>query len=160
VISRGVTVDVIGVAMSQNHTLATKVHSYRRADDPAALNRALTEIFAEIPSSDRGAVESEAFASIAPLPDAVAASMIQAVASLPNHPIGEKPKVTMPPPAPPAPKATTPSPVSPSKVVQPQPPQADSTRSSRRQVAKWAVIAGIAVVALLLRKLGWKGARR
>src|SRR6185295_12404976 len=90
VIARGITVDVIGVAMAQAHTLATKVHSYRRANDPAAMNRALTEIFAEVRGSASDAGQSDAFAVIAPLPDKVAAAMIQAVVNTPNQPIGEK----------------------------------------------------------------------
>ena len=42
IVARGITVDVIGVGMSQRHTLATKVHSYRSANDPASLKRPAT----------------------------------------------------------------------------------------------------------------------
>jgi hypothetical protein len=47
VLSRGLIVDVIGVDMKQDHTLAKHVHSYRRADDDAALSKAIQEVFAE-----------------------------------------------------------------------------------------------------------------
>ena len=47
VLSRGLMVDAIGVDMKQYHSLATRVHSYRRADDPVALSRAVQEVFAE-----------------------------------------------------------------------------------------------------------------
>jgi uncharacterized protein YegL len=47
VLSRGLVVDAIGVDMKQNHSLATRVHSYRRADDAVALSKAVQEVFAE-----------------------------------------------------------------------------------------------------------------
>ena len=34
ILARGISVDVIGVDMQSDHSLATKVHNYRRADDP------------------------------------------------------------------------------------------------------------------------------
>ena len=50
IMSRGILVDVIGVDMRSDHSLATRVHSYRRADDPDALATAIKEALAE--SSD------------------------------------------------------------------------------------------------------------
>lgn len=47
VLSRGIIVDAIGVDMKQDHSLATRVHSYRKADDAAALASAVQEVFAE-----------------------------------------------------------------------------------------------------------------
>lgn len=47
VLSRGIIVDAIGVDMKQDHSLATQVHSYRRADDQTALQKAVQEVFAE-----------------------------------------------------------------------------------------------------------------
>ncbi|MDP3027050.1 MAG: VWA domain-containing protein, partial [Nanoarchaeota archaeon] len=44
IISKGIRVDVIGVAMKSKHTLATNAHSYRRADDPASLTKAIKEV--------------------------------------------------------------------------------------------------------------------
>ena len=36
---------IIGVNMKSDHTLATKVHSYRRADDPSSLTKAFSDVF-------------------------------------------------------------------------------------------------------------------
>jgi len=47
ILSRGIIVDAIGVDMQANHSLATHVHSYRRADDSEALKNALISIMAE-----------------------------------------------------------------------------------------------------------------
>jgi uncharacterized protein YegL len=54
VLSRGIIVDAIGVDMKQDHSLATRVHSYRRADDQAALQKAVQEVFAERDDSASG----------------------------------------------------------------------------------------------------------
>ena len=54
VLSRGIIVDAIGVDMKQDHSLATQVHSYRRADDQAALQKAVQEVFAERDDSASG----------------------------------------------------------------------------------------------------------
>jgi hypothetical protein len=90
IVARGITVDVIGVNMKQDHTLATKVHSYRRADDPAALKKALSEILAEVNVSDGDAAAAEAFDLLAPLPAELCGSMIQALAQVNNQPIGQR----------------------------------------------------------------------
>ena len=42
IISRGITIDVIGVEMPSRHTLATRVHSYRNANDPESLRQAIS----------------------------------------------------------------------------------------------------------------------
>ena len=47
ILARGIIVDAIGVDMQANHSLATHVHSYRRADDSEALKNALISIMAE-----------------------------------------------------------------------------------------------------------------
>ena len=52
VLRRGIVLDVIGVAMKGDHDLATKVHSYRRADDDRALQTAISEVFAEMQDVD------------------------------------------------------------------------------------------------------------
>ncbi|MEM6315284.1 MAG: vWA domain-containing protein, partial [Planctomycetota bacterium] len=46
ILSRGITVDVIGVDMDSDLALATRVNSYRRADRPEELTAALADIFA------------------------------------------------------------------------------------------------------------------
>lgn len=90
IVARGITMDVIGVNMKQDHTLATKVNSYRRADDPAALKKALSEILAEVNVSDGDTTAAEAFDLLAPLPAELCGSMIQALAQVNNQPIGQK----------------------------------------------------------------------
>jgi hypothetical protein len=100
VIARGIKVDVIGVAMNQRHTLATRVHSYRSANDPASLRRAIAEVFGEIGGSGTDAATSaETFAELKPISVQVAQAMIQALSSSGNQPIGERPR---------APAASTP----------------------------------------------------
>jgi hypothetical protein len=99
VVARGITVDVIGVAMNQRHTLATKVHSYRSANDPASLKRALTEVFAEVGGRGNDVSSGEAFAELKPIPGEVAQAMIQALSSSGNQPIGEKPRSSQASPA-------------------------------------------------------------
>lgn len=92
VLSRGIIVDAIGLDMEKDHTLATRVHSYRRADDPEALTLALESVFAEI-GADQAAdgTTEDAFAEIAGLPDEIASAMLTALASSGNHPIGSTP---------------------------------------------------------------------
>lgn len=89
ILSRGIWVDVIGVDMAADHSLATKVHTYRKADDPASLAQALAEVFAESTGSGGDADESD-FELIAALPSEVASAALQALATPLNHPIGEK----------------------------------------------------------------------
>lgn len=116
-IARGIKVDVIGVAMNQRHTLATKVHSYRSANDPASLKQALAEVFGEIGGRSDDATSAAVFQEIASIPNEVAVGMIQALSSSGNHPIGEKPQVA-PAAAAPAPKPSVQ--VEPSHTVSPQ----------------------------------------
>ena len=94
VIGRGVGIDVIGVAMSTRHTLASNVHSYRSADDPASLAKALTAVISEMGKEGLDAVTEEAFEQNAGIPDGVAAAMLKALCDTQNRnqPIGEKPK--------------------------------------------------------------------
>jgi hypothetical protein len=110
VIARGITVDVIGVAMNQRHTLATRVHSYRSANDPASLKRALAEVFGEIGGSANDITGGEAFAELKPIPNEVAQAMIQALSSSGNHPIGEPPRRSQPTTVAPAPPPDSSSP--------------------------------------------------
>lgn len=87
-VSRGVVVDVIGVDMQAAHSLSSKSHSYRRANDAASFERALTEIFAE-ESATSDAVDVQAnFDKIAGLPDDFARDLLTTWAFMPNQPIG------------------------------------------------------------------------
>lgn len=87
IMSRGLIVDVIGVGMAKAHTLATQAHSYRGADDPAALRKAITEVFAEVGSTKNEQFEGDAFAVIAPLPDAIVPGVIEALSRNDNKPV-------------------------------------------------------------------------
>lgn len=86
VLSRGLTVDVIGVDMQGDHSLATRVHNYRRADDAKALEQALQEVFAETVSD--GQDDETDFDLLAALPEGFAEQAIEALASQGNQPIG------------------------------------------------------------------------
>ena len=87
--SRGITVDVIGVAMNADHSLATKVHSYRRADNPESLTTAIREVFAET-SSATDAGESD-FELLDGLPMECASAALTALSTIENAPIGDLP---------------------------------------------------------------------
>ena len=90
VMARGITLDVIGVDMRQNHTLARIAHSYRRADDPDSLRQAIAEVFAEVSSSGDRAAGEEAFDLLAPLPVEAAEEMVRALVTSGNEPIGSR----------------------------------------------------------------------
>lgn len=94
VLARGITMDVIGVDMDQDHTLATMAHSYRRANDPESLEKAVAEVFAELSDDDSNFSMEEAFDLIAPLPVESAAAALQALATTGNEPIGQKKRAT------------------------------------------------------------------
>lgn len=91
-IARGIKIDVIGVDMSKNHTLATKVHTYRKANDPASLQKALKEVLGEVSSTNHTNTTTgeDVFAMIEPLPIEVASAAITALSIMENHPIGEE----------------------------------------------------------------------
>lgn len=93
VMSRGITVDVIGVDMASDLSLATQVHSYRRADDPESLVAAVKNVFAEVGSQTDSDGSEADFAIIAPLPDQMAAPILAALANVSDYPIGEAPPV-------------------------------------------------------------------
>ncbi|HOB99219.1 MAG TPA: VWA domain-containing protein [Verrucomicrobiota bacterium] len=97
VLARGITMDVIGVAMRQDHTLARKAHSYRRANDAASLERAVAEVLAEVSRPRTDTAQADAFVELASLPPEVAAAALQALSASGNHPIGERPRQTAPP---------------------------------------------------------------
>lgn len=88
IMSRGITVDVIGVNMAGQHTLATRVHSYRRADDPASLKRAVQEVFAEVAKPIDDKTGQDVYQMLLPLPAETAAAMLKALSSSGDDPIG------------------------------------------------------------------------
>jgi uncharacterized protein YegL len=144
VISRGIILDAIGVDMNQRHTLATRAHSYRSANDPESLKRAIQEVFAELGGGTKSnTTEEEAFALIAPLPLEAARAAIQALAVSGNDPIGVHPvaRVNSSGAHPPA-----------TAVNQP-------LKSARKRVPFIVTVAFFFVVVLLLRAIS-RAARR
>jgi len=87
IMNRGLVVDVIGVDMVSVHSLAQNVHNYRRADDQASLETAIAESLAE--SDNEVAIGEESdFELIAGLPQEMALSVIGALTSAQNQPVG------------------------------------------------------------------------
>lgn len=87
VLSRGITVDVIGVSMKNDHKLATSVNSYRRADDAEALREAISQVFAEVGGSGDGDVDEDVFEILQALPDEMTMGVISAITASDNDPI-------------------------------------------------------------------------
>ena len=94
ILARGITVDVIGVDMKSDHSLATKVHGYRRANDAASLSDALSEVLAE--SSGSNQTDTDDYESLDGISDAVALAMVHALGRVRNHPIGEREPAAIP----------------------------------------------------------------
>lgn len=92
IVSKGIIVDVIGVDMKQNHTLAKQVHSYRRADDPDALAKALVDVFAEVGGDDSADSVQADFDLLEGISMEVAAAMLSALTTPSNVPIDERPR--------------------------------------------------------------------
>lgn len=94
-LARGLTLDVIGVDMLDEHSLANRSHSYRRADDEASFAEAITAVFAE--SSDAvsgasGATQDDDFTIIAGLPDDSSVGEVLAALAIPdNRELGQTP---------------------------------------------------------------------
>ncbi|MBL9137253.1 MAG: VWA domain-containing protein [Verrucomicrobiales bacterium] len=121
VMARGITIDVIGVAMQRRHTLATRVHSYRAANNAEALRLALTDVLAEVGGTQKDLAEGDAFALLAPIPDELAMAALQALSRVANQPIGERSASTEAAPDPRPASPAVPSPPSPS-ASKPAPP--------------------------------------
>jgi hypothetical protein len=148
VLSRGITVDVIGVDMKANHSLATRVHSYRRADNPEQLTKAVSAVFAEVGSAKDTVADAEAFAILQALPDEMAKTMLTALASPGNHPIGEKPAVQA------APSESTPSSTTaPVHAAAPPPNPSPNPKSEGGSMGWWFVLL------LVLAAGGWWAVR-
>ncbi|MDG1856116.1 MAG: hypothetical protein P8J66_03865, partial [Verrucomicrobiota bacterium] len=81
----------IGVAMKQDHTLATQVHTYRRANDSSTLKQAIAEVFAEVGSQQGNLAGEDAFDILKPLPVEFASTAIASLSNSGNEPIGSAP---------------------------------------------------------------------
>ena len=96
--SRGMSVDVIGVAMKEAHTLAKSAHTYRAAGDTAELTQALSAVFAET-SGDRQTSQAD-FEMLAGLSEEVAGEIVKGLSAPRNDPlqtINEKAAQTLSP---------------------------------------------------------------
>ncbi len=86
VLSRGLLVDAIGVDMKQDHSLATRVHTYRRADDGEALSKAVQEVFAEKIDANKTNSDDD-FALLQALDDVTAKEALIALSKPNNTPV-------------------------------------------------------------------------
>ena len=87
--ARGLTIQVIGVAMGRGHMLSNRVHAYRAADDAASLEAALSAAVAEIRPVG-GVAGGEDFAVLEPLPAAAAGPMLETLRRSGNRPLDER----------------------------------------------------------------------
>jgi Ca-activated chloride channel family protein len=87
IIRKGITIDAIGVFMDSDHTLATKVHSYRRANDEESLKKAISEILAEVAVNSDGTISKDAFELISGLSTEEARIILKALPDVDNSPI-------------------------------------------------------------------------
>lgn len=160
IMARGITVDVIGVDMKREHSLATNVHSYRRADNPGQLQEAVQEVFAESEDQDNHAGDSD-FSIVAGLPEEVAAAALQALARPSSAAIGTHERETTEEVEPPA-EAVGPNPSSggqgtgldPSTLnpVNPNAAQPAEKESDGASSVSWAKILFIGLIILLIMK--------
>ncbi|MDD2716891.1 MAG: VWA domain-containing protein [Candidatus Wallbacteria bacterium] len=138
ILSKGITIDVIGVDMKAKHILANSAHSYRTADNPEELKNAIREVFAEVGGGTDTASLQEAFASIAPLPDELAREIVKSLSVSGNEPIGENAAVE-------------------NSEKSDQPGSGSSPGKQVRKVDEdnpWAVVFMIIVFMYLFRKMG------
>jgi uncharacterized protein YegL len=89
ILSKGLQVEAIGVAMNAKHSLATKV-SYRSADNPDELVRAVSAVVAE---TGGGGDHSEDYATISTLDEKLCKDALKALSEPDNAPIGMRTKV-------------------------------------------------------------------
>jgi uncharacterized protein YegL len=88
ILRRQITVDVIGVSMAQDHSLANSVNRYRRADDPASLQQAIEASLAETPLDPQDPDEASDFELLNGLSEPLAVAAIKALSQTDNRPIG------------------------------------------------------------------------
>lgn len=91
VLKRGLSLDVIGVGMNSEHSLAKRSTSYRAANDTEALTRALEEVAAEPSVNDAAAISND-FALLAPINEDQAKAIIYALGNNENQPLFEENK--------------------------------------------------------------------
>lgn len=86
--ARGILIDVIGVNMAQQHSLATQTSTYRNANDPSSLAKAIGDVVLGESSggTDDAAGQSD-FELLAGLPDQVAMASLAALTTASNEPV-------------------------------------------------------------------------
>jgi len=156
VISRGIVIDVIGVNMATQHTLATKVNSYRSANDPQSLTKAIREILAEASTSGDSDSGMDVFEEIQDVPAESAGTILTNLAVTGNHFIGDVPKVS---------KAAQ-APVQPASKVQPSVRQpvsgqgaAQPTKNRINVVSQGIITLAVICFVFILVKLAGKRGR-
>lgn len=88
ILARGIIVNTIGVAMGENHQLATKSHSYANAANSQALLESVQiALSAEITTDDK--TSDEMFDAISFLPDALVGTILTSLTRIQNQPLGE-----------------------------------------------------------------------
>ncbi len=87
ILSRGITLDVIGVSMTSEHSLASLAHSYRSADDAESLTAAISNVFAETQGDTQSTLDD--FELLQGLEDGVAEEVLKSLSVVNNEPIQE-----------------------------------------------------------------------
>ena len=93
ILSRGLLVDVIGVDMAAQHSLATRSNTYRNAADPRSLEQAISAVVLGESAADNAAggdAEESDFEVLAALPDEIAVASLAALTAGENTPLGEQ----------------------------------------------------------------------
>ncbi len=90
-VNRGISLDVIGVGMSRDHTLKSLAHQYVAANDAASLREAVTSFLAEVPAADLSGAQSEDVYDYLLLfmNDETTLAAIDALSQGGNQPLGE-----------------------------------------------------------------------
>jgi len=106
--ARGFILDVIGVDMSGDHSLATRANTYRRADDEASLATAIADVFAET-ADDSGDAGQSDYDLLAPLPAEIASVALTTLSQIDNSLVDDEsapgdvamtnPRTLIPPPS-------------------------------------------------------------
>lgn len=113
--ARGLLIDVIGVSMGNRHSLATQSNTYRRADDPASLQQAVSAVVLGESVADGAAADESDFELLQAIPGEIATAALGALTTRRNTPINARAAnnrgaSTINPIKPPAPVAVTPQP--------------------------------------------------
>ncbi len=85
ILNRQIRVDVIGVDMETDHSLAKDADSYRKADNPGELVAAVSQILAETGGTGTDTDGEDAFEDIEPLSDAIARDLIKRITTPPSN---------------------------------------------------------------------------